>query len=241
MYVGYGDFQFEPWEAGLSVETAFVRSPHTQMKHYQNVVYTIQGELCEEGEYDTNTRLQKIIDAFSTDGKDCGLFHTDGRKTVHFLEDGWVNNMTGNMVIMKQLPITENGEFVTGRQFTLKVGAYLFDPEAEILEHQDTLHRASNAGPHWKWERNRFWAFFPRLLAPFTMQHIQHFGYRVGATTWPLPVSPLYFPPFEANHLREVTHHAPQTYKRGWTGYKTSWKYIYTLPTFDDISRPYRS
>jgi hypothetical protein len=56
--------------------------------------------------------------------------------------------------------------------------------------------------------------------------------------SWPTIPPPLYAQPFEANHLREVSHYSPQRHPGGYSQYNVSWKYIYTLPTFDDISDP---
>jgi hypothetical protein len=237
MYVKYGSFSFEPWEAGLSVHAEFVRSSH-MLKHIQMVRYNIVGELVEEGEYDVNTRLDQIINAFSIEDQSCGLYHTNDSTTVHFLDTNHPNSLTGNIVYHKRLPETKDGEFVTGRQFEIGVGAYLLDAEEEILEHHDTLRRTSNAGAQWRWRKNRFWAHYPELVSPSTMQIIHHSGFRVGATAWPLPITPFYSPPFEANHLRDVTFHSPRVFKKGYTGFKTSWSYTYTLPTFDDITLP---
>lgn len=205
----------------------------------QRVRYDISGELCEPGgQYDTNARLQNIVDNFSFDGFDCGLVHDNGDPTTHYLYSGIPENLTGNQVYYKRFPTTTDGEFLNGRKFELGVGALLLDYESEILEHHDSLSRASNAGAQWRWRRNRTWGFYPELVTPNTMQTIAHSGYRVGVNTWPLPITPLYAPPFEQNHMRRVVQHSPQRFSQGYTGYKTSWMYIYRLPTFDDISRP---
>lgn len=238
LYVKYGSFAFEPWEAGLRVRAEFLRSG-TMMKHIQAVRYEIEGELCEEGPTDVNTRLVNMIAAFSIDDQDCGLyFSSDNSPTTHYLATNRADNLTGNFVYDKNFPETKDGEFVSGRRFSLSVGAYLLNPEQELLEHEDSLDRTNNAGPNYTWERNRWWGYFPVLRSPNGMQQIVHRGKRVGATTWPLPVSPLYLPPFEDNTQRRIIHRAPQTYKKGYTGFTTEWQYVYTLPTFDDISRP---
>jgi hypothetical protein len=237
MYVKYGDFAFQPWEAGLSVIAEFERS-EMNMKHMQKVAYHISGELCEEGEDDINTRLAAMIAAFSVDDKDCGLYKSTDATTVHFLSSSIPENITGNFVYNKKFPPTVDGEFVSGRKFELSVGAYLLDPEYEILAHHDTLHRVSNAGPQYEWLRDEYWGWFYKLVSPSTMQVIRHSGYRIGANTWPLPVTPFYSPPFEANHERRVYFEAPRIFKKGYTGFKTTWDYTYTLPTFDDISFP---
>lgn len=237
VHVRYGDFQFQPWEAGIAVHAEHVRSKKN-MKHYQAVRYNIVGEICEDGATDVNTRLSQIITAFSADGQNCGLYFADGSPTVSVLNSNIPENITGNLVYYKRMPETRDGEFVSGREFEIGVGAYLLDPESEILEHSDSLQRISNAGPEYRWRFNRWWGHYPELVATSTKQVIIHSGYRIGATRWPAPTLPLYPPPFELNHLRQVEQDSPMQFRRGRTGFRTSWRYIYHLPTFDDVSQP---
>lgn len=237
MHVKYGDFSFYPWEANIAVDAEFRRAA-TMMKHVQLVKYNISGEICEEGEYNVNSRLADMIAAFSVDDQDCGLFHSDNTPTEHFLDSNIPQNITGNFVYHKRLPPTVNGEFVSGRKFEFAVGAYLLDPGLDILEHHDNLSRVSNAGPEYRWDRDEWWGWYFKMVSPSTMQIIKHTGFRVGAYSWPLPVTPLYDPPFEANHMRSVDFTSPVIYTKGATGFKTSWEYTYTLPTFDDVSLP---
>lgn len=236
MYIQYGGFQFLPEEAGLAVQAEFVRSSR-HFKAYQRVRYDIFGELCITGQYDITTRLNQIIAAFSLDDQDFGLYHDDGTPSTHF-QSTTTNNLTGNQVLYKKFPETVQGEYTSGRKFQLGVGCLLYDPEIEVIHHYDSLRRISNAGPMYDWRYDLRWGFYPQVVAPQTMQTIVHTGTRTGISTWPLPVTPFYDPPFEQNHLREVTHHAPKRYPKGYTEYKVDWKYIYKLPTFDDISNP---
>lgn len=237
MYVKYGDFSFLGEEAGLSTRCEFVHSKRG-FKKYQRVRYDIFGELCiPSGQYDITSRLNEIISAFSEDDKDIGLFHDDGTPSQHFTSTT-LNNLTGNQVIAKQFPVTDKGEYTSGRQFQITVSALLLDPSSSLIEHQDVLMRQGNAGPLYQWKRNIFWSHYPEIVAPSTVQVMAHEGYRVGITGWPLPVTPFYEPPFEQNHIRRVTHHSPVRHPKGYTEYKTSWSYRYVLPVFDDISRP---
>ena len=207
-------------------------------KKYQRVSYHIDGEICTTGQYDITTRLNTIIAAFSQNNKDIGLYHDNGTPSTHFMSTTQ-NNLTGNQVIHKDFPVTEQGEYVSGRKFRLTVSALLYDPEQEIIHHEDTMTRHSNGGPQWRWRFNKFWGWYPVMVSPSTIQTIRHYGHRVGMSTWPLPPSPLYSPPFEQNHERVVVHHSPTRHPFGYTEYKTTWSYTYRLPLFDDISRPY--
>lgn len=238
MYVKYGAFPFEPWEAGLSVYQQHVHSSRG-FKQYQRVRYDIDGELCiPTGQYDITTRLNQIITAFSTDGFDIGLYHDDNSPSHHFMSSSDINNLTGNQVIYAKFPVTAQGEYTSGRRFQIGVSALLNNYEADLVEHRDSLHRHSNAGPHWRWRRNRFWGFYPEIVTPNTMQIIHHVGYRVAMSAYPLPVTPFYAQPFEMNHERRVSFTSPRRHPNGYTEYRVDWHYIYRLPTFDDVTFP---
>lgn len=241
MYIKYGDFEFNPWEAGLSVRAEFVHSPRG-FKKFQRVQYDLDGELCiDGGQYDITERLNEIIEAFSEDDKDIGLYHDDDSPSTHFMSTT-TNNLTGNQVLSKQFPVTSHGEYTSGRKFQISVGALLYSPDSVLVEHQDSLRRISNAGPHWEWKadpRRPLWGFYPEMIFPATMQTIYHSGFRTAMDAYPLPVAPLYSPPFELNTRRVVEHLSPKRYPKGYTEYTTRWHYVYSLPTFDDVSVPY--
>lgn len=237
MYVQYGSFQFEPWEAGISSRARFIYSPRG-FKKYQHVRFDIDGELCiRTGQPDIRARLGQITAAFSLNDRDIGLYHDDGTPSHHFLSTT-TRNLTGNQVIQQSYPTTNQGEYTSGRKFAYTVAALLYDPEESLLEHSDSLRRVSNAGTEYRWKYNRYWGYYPEVVVPSTMQIIYHVGSRVGIDTWPLPITPFYDPPFELNHLRQVKQHSPIRYPNGFAEYRTTWSYVYALPTFDDISRP---
>jgi len=243
MYVKYGSFQFDPWEVGLSVRSEFVHS-RRGFKQFQKVQYNLDGELCiNSGQYDITTRLNQIINAFSTDDQDIGLYHDNNSPSTHFMSTN-TNNLTGNQVLYSDFPVTEKGEYTSGRKFQLSIGALLYDPESLLIDHFDSLRRVSNAGPHWMWKSNPdrpTWGFWPEMVYPATMQTIVHSGYRVSMGAAPLPVVPLYSPPFELNTRRIVDYKSPVRHPKGYSEYRVDWTYIYQLPTFDDISTPYPS
>lgn len=239
MFCRYGTFDFHPWEASIRVSSKLLRSDRG-FKELQVLDFTFSGDVVGADQYDINARLQQIFTAFSTDGQSCGLMHDNGTPSVHWMPNATdePTNLTDVQVVSMRLPETTNGEFASGRHFELFCTSVYAAHTTELLEHQDRLTRVGNAGPLWKWEKNPTWGHYPRMISPTTMQTIFHQGYAIGATTWPLPPTPFYAPPFEANHKRVVSHESPQRYPAGYHGFKTSWSYEYTLPFFDDIIGP---
>lgn len=241
MFVRYGNFDFEPWEASIAVNASYQRSARG-FKSLQNLVFHIRGEVVANGQYDIDTRLTQIAAAFSVDGQSCGLMKDDGTPSHHWMPNSAdeITNLTDVTVYNMELPHTLNGEYVSGRHFNIDVASLYVANQTELLNWNDSLTRISNAGPQWKWEQDPLLPFghYPVKVAASTMQLIIHEGEAWGASNWILPPTPFYDPPFEANHRRIVTHHAPERYPQGTFGYKTSWRYEYTLPTFDDVTAP---
>lgn len=240
MFVRYGTFDFEPWEANLSVFAEFQRS-RRGFKQLQNVRFDIRGDVCEDtGEYDVNTRLQEIVDAFSVDGQSCGLMHSDGTPTTHWMPNTATEplNLSDVQVFSKRFPPTVDGEFASGRSFEIGVGSTYLNTTSNILEYKDALFRNGNAGPEFVWRKNPRWGYYPKLVSPTSLQQIVHTGHAVGAITWPPRAFPLYFPPYEDNTRRVVKQYSPDRHPAGYTSYRVEWTYYYTLPIFDDVSTP---
>lgn len=242
MFVRYGSFDFHPWEAALEVSAEYARSSRG-FKTFQFLTFRIYGEIVESGQYAVDTRLQQIMTAFSQDGQSCGLIHDDGSKTWHWMPSTAENsaNLTDVQVISQKLPVTKNGEFVSGRVFEIVVSAMFLDATSGLLDYRDSLTRHGNAGPEWKWKREPLLGMWlPEMELPNTLQHITHSGSAIGSVTWPIPPAPFYPQPFENGTARIITHHSPKRFPQGHAGFRVDWLYRYTLPTFDDITAPTR-
>jgi hypothetical protein len=239
MYCKYGAFNFEPWEASLSVNARLGRTKRG-FKDFQYLSFSFEGDVVGADQNAINTRLQQIFLAFSTDGQSCGLMKDDNTPSVHWMPNTATEplNLSDVQVVDMVLPRSTNGEFASGRHFKLDVTSIYDTHTSEIIEWEDSLRRSSNAGPEWEWRRNKTWGFHPVKVSPSTMQTIVHEGHSIGATGWVLPPAPFYAPPFEANHLRVVSHQSPVRYPGGYFGFRTNWRYTYTLPTFDDTTAP---
>ncbi len=112
MFVRYGTFDFQPWEAALSVHAKFMRSPRG-FKEFQNVYFNISGSVVGPDQYAINTRLNQIFTAFSVDGRSCGLMKDDNTPSVHWMNNTATDplNLTDVQVVDMRLPETTNGEF----------------------------------------------------------------------------------------------------------------------------------
>jgi hypothetical protein len=237
MHVQYGAFRFEPWEAGLSVNVSPNRTPRG-FKTTLSVRFDISGELCISGQTEITARLDEIIEAFAYDGRDIGLYQDDGSPSVHYLESAHEFNLTGNQVLYTNFPQTIDGEYISGRKFSIGVGAEIADAEQNLLEYKDSIELNGNAGPTWVWRYNDRWGHYPVRLSPVSLQRIVHRGEAVGMVNYITPPPPFYNPPFENNLQRQVKWESPRRMPQGYTEYKTSWVYYYTLPVPNDLLRP---
>lgn len=239
MFCRYGSFDFHPWEASIAVHAKFGRSSRS-FKNVQYLQFTFSGDVVGQDQNAVNTRLQQIFTAFSTDGQSCGLMLDNTTPSVHWMPNSTdePTNLSDVQVVGMKLPESTNGEFASGRHFELEVSSIYDAHTSEILEWHDSLTRTSNAGPEWRWEKNKTWGYYPRMISPSTMQTITHTGFSIGATNWVLPPTPFYAPPFEANHRRIVRHESPVRFPGGFREFRTVWQYTYMLPTFDDTTAP---
>jgi len=237
MYVKYGAFAFEGYEAGMSLHIESVRSDRGFQKT-RKVRFDIEGEVCENGQYDVTTRLQEIHAAFDLNYQDIGLYHDNDAPTVHVLRSNHVNNLTGNQVRTIDFPTTVGGEYVTGRKFRFVVDAEVAAAESNVVEYFDSIEFNGNAGERWQWESNPQWGYYPIKTAPTSLQRIVHRGRAVGMYGRIFPPLPYYSPPFEDNIARTVKFTTGKRHPQGYTELVTEWSYIYTLPVANDLLRP---
>lgn len=239
MFCRYGSFDFHPWECSLGVFAEWKRSDRGY-KTFQNVVFTFKGDIVGEDQYDINARYSAMTNAFSSDGRSCGLVHDNGTPTRHWMpnHNERPDNLTDVQVIHQRLPDTVDGEFVSGRKFEFVVASMYLQPDSQILEFRETLTRQGTAGPVWRWERDRFWGVYPILVAPASSQILIQQGHTVGVTGYLSPQPPLYGAPFEIEEQREIKHIGPKRMRKGNYQYTTAWRYVYKLPLPDVLSFP---
>jgi hypothetical protein len=236
VYIKYGNFQFEPWEASLSsVSIQALYSPR-RFKQTQIIQMTVTGDVVATGQYNVGTRLAQIRDAIAVDGKDFGLYHDNGTPTVHFLESNNPLNLTGNQIAGKFFPADEGAEYISGRQFGFVVKAEIDDAETPLTEYRDTIKATGDCGPIFRWDNTEA-GLRVEKLTPNSYQHVIHEGFARTNVPWFFPPAPYYDRPFHLGHLREIAYIGPDRYPQGFKGYTTQWKYHYILP-IDTFNTP---
>lgn len=231
MYIKYGSFQFEDWEATLQNVVVQTRYSQRQFKTTKFVQMWVEGTVVATDQYNVSTRLAQIEAALADDGNDFGLYHDNGSPTQHYLQSNHPNNVTGNQIFMRQFPVDDGAEYVNGRNFRFGVKAEIADYETSLLEYRDSYKAIGDCGPIYQWSATDQ-GVMVRRAAPASVQTVIHSGYAKTTVPWFAPPPPYYGAPFHLSHLREIEYIGPDDrYPQGLSGYVTNWKYIYNLPT----------
>lgn len=236
MRVKYGNFLFEPWEAGIAINAQAVNSPSGFRKTLM-VRVDIEGEVCTTDQYAVTARLDQIYAAM-VNYQDLSLLHDDNSPAHHVLLSNHVDNLSGNQVRQISYPQTVGNEYANGRKFRYVVEAELAAPESQIIEWVDHIQLVGNAGPQYRWVTNPQWGSYPELVSLSSPQRVEHIGYAIGMGVRLAPAVPYYTPPFEQNHLREVGFTLGKRHPQGYSEQKTTWHYRYILPVANDLLRP---
>lgn len=230
MYIKYGSFQFEPWEAsltGVSLQRRY--SPRGFRETFISQMF-VTGDVVANGQYDVDDRIADIEAAMSSDGFDFGLYHDDNSPTQHYMQSSHPANLTGNQVFMKNFPAQVGGEYITGRQFSFGVKAEFADYGSSLLEYVDTYRAIGDCGPIIDWDNTRF-GILVTQQSPNSFQHAIHSGYAKTTVPWFAPPPPYYSRPFYLGHIRDISYQSPSDrFPQGSSGYVTRWTYHYRLP-----------
>jgi|688.fasta_scaffold00460_87 hypothetical protein len=239
MYCSYGSFNFEPWECSLGSQVSFEKSARGY-KTFHNLVYTFDIEVVGQDESSVGSRVNTIFNAFMYDGRSCGLKYDSGAESPQWMPNHSQDprNVTDVQVIGHSSPQSINGEGVTGKKFNFTVASMYFMAPTNILDYSETIARTGNGGAEYDWVKNPIWGHHPILKSPTSIQEFVQEGHAIGAIGYPLPNPPLYPAPFEMLHQRQVRHISPRHYPKGRVHYTVTWKYVYRLPGFDDITMP---
>lgn len=230
MYLKYGSFQFEPWEATLQSVVMQTQYSVRGFKQVQHVQMFVEGTVVANGQYDVGARLAQIEAALADDGYDFGLYHDNGTPTQHFLQSNHPDNLTGNQIFQKHFPNEEGAEYITGRTFRFGVKAMLNVEETALLEYRDSYEAQGDCGPRYQWTESDQ-GVYVRRVAPATTQKVTHAGYAITSVPWFQPPAPYFQPPFLHSPLTTIRRTSPEgRYPQGFTGYRVDWSYHYELP-----------
>lgn len=233
MYVQYGNYRHPMCGANL---INFVIRPRRSPRGIQlaNIVEAqVSGTIfAEEGEteYEVGAKVQELKNAFSRDGFDFGLYHSDGTPTPHIMYTNDPYNLTGNQIVHRTFPASHNGEFSTGRDFAYAVRAEYRAAETQIIDYQETIQHTGFTGPKIKWHEHKYLPAYYEVESYRTVQTIVQSGYAITNEAYLWPPEPILPLPFYLQDKTVIRRRGPRRFQRGVEGYHISWRYIFNTP-----------
>ena len=233
MYIQYGSYAHAPGEANL---INFIARPLRSARGVQEKVVVeahVSGQVKAnpgDDEYDVANKVQAIENAVSRDGRDWGLYHSDGSPTPHILYTNDSFSLTGNQIVHRMFPSSHNGEFSTGRDFSYVVRNTFRATDSNILDYQESIGYIGTTGPKVVWKENKYLPAYYEVDSFRSLQTIKQTGYAITNGTYLIPPPPILPPPFELQHLRGIRRTSPRRWSQGVEGFRIEWNYTFNVP-----------
>jgi len=246
MYVKWGGFDFEPGEATISSFSIKSNLTNRGLVETQNFRFDVDVEICAppgtaDPQQYVQDRLAAIHDAiYGNDQQDFGLMNADDSPTHHYLESRNPYNLTGNQIVGIVFPNAHQGEFVDGRMLSFIVMAEVAAFNSVLLDYEDSIIQNGNGGADYAWQFHPLLKrWFAKMKDPATPITYTHQGRARTLAGWYIPPPPYYTQPwFNSSTQYQKIRHSPTIKPRAYWAHQTSWRYVYTLPTYDDTIIP---
>lgn len=225
MYVQYGNYQFAASEAGV-VHTKRAERSRRNTPFRRIETLTFSGKLLSTAgtEADMRTRLNAMIDEFSEDGKDAGLYHTDGSRSPHFLDSS--SSLSGVRVVAVSFPTPEQ-VYATNRDFSVTLEAdYLASGADQIVEFVETLEIIGTTGPRDVYVELLEGVADPQTTNLRTVTRAIQSGHAIGFLARPLRPQPIW-PALEDEPVRRIMPTGPRRDGNRFVDWGIQWTYFF--------------
>lgn len=193
----------------------------------------IQGTVKASTEADLHAAIGNIENSYLLDlinSGEAGLVHSDGTPTEHY----WpaVDAMNGIEILQLDWPEWNEGEYATGRTFSIVLQAEFRQAESQLLWAEETLQFEGNTGPDWYMQESQVDLPYRDYTQLYTPQRIIQQGYTLGYEGYVLPPPPLFG--YEKERRRIYTPMGPRLRLRN-GDYEFGWRYSYAfeMPTYN--------
>ena len=133
MYITYGNYTFDIGEATfVQFETRMKYSPRG-CRELAVKRARIEGDLLACDEYEMTTKIAAMEDAFSYNGRDLILWHTNDTKTRHVMWANAPDTVIPPRVKFLTYPSGAPEEHVTRRMFVIEVETVLYAPDGRLF------------------------------------------------------------------------------------------------------------
>jgi hypothetical protein len=221
----YGSYAHPPSEVNLAkMSISYQLSPRGRRMERIDTLH-LYGQFCEDSQADVLTRIDELINAYSFDYVDAGLYLDDGvTLTKHKLVNA--DSVSGVRVLHRSWDGSPE-ELATTRTFDIVLQATYPDTETQLVAWQETVEILGTTGPRYDIVDTYFGPLAIQTAAA-TAQRIVQSGSSVGYSGYVLPPPPLY-PTFEHVDRRTVKLGSGKSRGKTATHYPSSWTYYFTL------------
>lgn len=198
---GRGFYKFTPNTVNVSYHWIVKHSPITGNRYAAEGIMILRGRLVQcdidGGSMDSiSDQIDKLIDAFSYDGRTLALYNDDGTVTQHVLPNDVDTLVDGPKVVRYSWPRGDRGEYSDHRSFYIEVrGLYDYgnpcDTVNGIVEYHERLRYEGLGGPQWMslYDQSGTWCRWTG--SPITVTRLVQSGYSKGWGGFVLPLDPV--------------------------------------------------
>lgn len=228
MFFRYGDFTHPAGEVNL---TRFnIRGLFGPRGQRLKTVYTmfLDGEICADGPAAITTRIAELVEVYSHNYRDAGLYLDDGTLTPHHLQSNRFDCISGVKVIQRSWPEGGPTEYATGRKYSITLEAEFDDADSQVVEWQEQVAVVGNCGPRIEVVEVSQGPPLLQLLNQRTAQRIIQSGSSIGYEGYVESFGPLY-PTFEHVDQQLIRRGTPKAQGRGYRFFPLQWTYYHSL------------
>ena len=234
MYCKYGNYQHPANEVNLA--RLDVRARYSPRLLKTSLIFTMyaEGELLADGQSAINSRIGELINAYSVDGQDFGLYQDDGTPTHHLMRSNDPASITGVRVINRSWPQGDAAEFAVKRTFAITLQAEYTAADSQLFQWEESVELIGNCGPRFDVVETYDGPIVQQLALRTSMKIIQSgsaIGYG-GYIMWPGSLLPSY----EHQELRRVGRGSGKRQGQQILFFPSHWLYTHTLPTYTEVS-----
>lgn len=225
MYFQYGPFRHDSNLVDLE--------SFTQRRADDRIVktMTIAGDLIPSSATQSaiRSKIESLEAAYNTEGLDAGLYHDDGTKSPHFLDNALsVGGVTVKSIDYPQGDNPRRGEYVTSRRFRIVLEAEYLDTENAdgIVDWQESITTRGTGGPRFAVQELDSAPPVIEMVSDYTPVFVTQSGRAIGLSGWLSPP-----PPIATTGLiiqpsaTAIDRGHPDRIGNGFLNYPVSWRY----------------
>ena len=227
MYFQYGSYRHTDNEVDItSLNIQRMYSPRNTMTFDRHTLI-VQGHLCVSGQAELRSAITALENAYSRDYYDAGLYHDDGTRSAHGLDN--LDSINGVRIQSLSFPNGGDGEYATGRTYSIVLQADYLNLEDSIYSFSESIRLMGTGGPRWELVPTPAGPPYPLVQNLFTPQYIVQEGEAVGWQAQPVLPGPLFPENWEHTDRRVVSVRSPLFIGRhGKYMWPIRWRYMFS-------------